>query len=152
MTFIRSSTCEKLRMWSSVVLSLFRARYGYMKKEPPLELTLSPFHDSLNMKILPSGLAIFTLVKVFEFTHPSSDLSIFMLVKVFELMRPLSDSLTLFRSRWTIVRKRHWESSLLKCFSKLYNLEKPSIFLSLDSLNKHWQTCNGTEPLLPRVR
>ena len=43
------------------------------------------FSDSLNMKRLPS------------------DLAIFMLVKVFEVMRPLSDSLTLFWSRWTIV-------------------------------------------------
>jgi hypothetical protein len=34
-TFIRSSTCKKLRTRSSVVLSLFRARYGYTKKEPP---------------------------------------------------------------------------------------------------------------------
>jgi hypothetical protein len=59
------------------------------EKGTPLELTLSPFHDSLNMKRLPSDLAIFTLVKVFE------------------LMRPPSDSLTLFQSRWTIVRKRH---------------------------------------------
>jgi hypothetical protein len=88
--FIRSSTCKKkLRTRSSVVLSLFRARYGYTKKEPPMELTLSPFHDSLNMKRLPSDLAIFTLVKVFEFTHPPSD------------------SLPLFRSHWIIVRKRH---------------------------------------------
>jgi hypothetical protein len=59
------------------------------EKGTPLELTLSPFHDSLNMKSL------------------ASDLAIFMLVKVFELMRPPSDSLTLFRSRWIIVRKRH---------------------------------------------
>jgi hypothetical protein len=34
-TFIRSITCKKLRTRSSVVLSLFRARYGYTKKEPP---------------------------------------------------------------------------------------------------------------------
>jgi hypothetical protein len=54
-----------------------------------MELTLSSFHDSLNMKRLPSELAIFTLIKVFE------------------VMRPSSDSLTLFRSRWTIVRKRN---------------------------------------------
>jgi hypothetical protein len=59
------------------------------EKGTPLELTLSPFHDSLNLKRLSSDLAIFTLIKVFELTHPSSD------------------SLTLFQSRWTIVRKRH---------------------------------------------
>jgi hypothetical protein len=59
------------------------------EKGTPLELTLSPFQDSLNMKGMPS------------------DLSIFMLVKVFELTRPPSDSLTLFRSRWTMVQKRH---------------------------------------------
>jgi hypothetical protein len=59
------------------------------EKGTPLELTLSPFHDSLNMKRLSIDLAIFMLVKVFEHTHP------------------LSDSLTLFRSRWIIVRKRH---------------------------------------------
>jgi hypothetical protein len=55
------------------------------EKGTPLELTLSSFHDSLNMKILSSELAIFTLIKVFE------------------VMLPSSDSLTLFRSRWTIV-------------------------------------------------
>jgi hypothetical protein len=68
------------------------------EKGTPLELTLSPFHDSLKMKRLPSDLAIFTLVKVFELMHPPSD------------------SLTLFRSRWIVVRKRHWESSLLSVF------------------------------------
>jgi hypothetical protein len=59
-----------------------------MKKEPPGVL-FKLFSDSLNMKRL------------------SSDLAIFMLAKVFEVTRPSSDSLTLFRSRWTIVRKRN---------------------------------------------
>jgi hypothetical protein len=60
-----------------------------IRKRNPLELTLSPFHDSLKMKRLPSDLAIFTLVKVFELMHPPSD------------------SLTLFRSHWIVVRKRY---------------------------------------------
>jgi hypothetical protein len=59
------------------------------EKGTPLELTLSSFHDSLNMKRLSNDLALFTLIKVFE------------------VMRPSSDSLTLFRSHWTIVRKRN---------------------------------------------
>jgi hypothetical protein len=87
--FIRSCTCEK---HENVIERCFISFPGSMwlhEKGTPLELTLSSFHDSLNMKRLPSDLALFTLVKVFEVTRPSSD------------------SLTLFRSRWTIVRKRN---------------------------------------------
>jgi hypothetical protein len=54
-----------MRMQPSILLSLFRTRKGYTKKEPtgvPFKL----FSDSLNMKRLSSDLAIFTLVKVFE--------------------------------------------------------------------------------------
>jgi hypothetical protein len=87
--FTRSNTCQKLRTRSGVVLSHFPGLMRLYEKGTPLELTLSPFHDSLKMKRLPSDLAIFMLVKVFEFMHPPSD------------------SLTLFRSRWIVVRKRH---------------------------------------------
>jgi hypothetical protein len=59
------------------------------EKGTPLELTLGPFHDSLKNEKIVERLAIFTLVKVFELMHPPSN------------------SLTLFRSRWIVVRKRH---------------------------------------------
>ena len=80
------------------------------EKGTPLELTLSSFHDSLNMKRLPSDLAIFMLVKVFEVTRPSKD------------------NLTLFRSRWTIVWKRNWESSLLSVFPNSIILKNFRVF------------------------
>jgi hypothetical protein len=89
------------------------------EKGTPLELTLSPFHDSLKMKRLPSDLAIFTLVKVFELMHPPSD------------------SLTLFSVSLDCCTKKALREFSFECFSKLYNLEKPSSLLSLDSLNKH---------------
>jgi hypothetical protein len=88
LVFVRSHARKYMRMRLSILLSLFRAQQGYTKKEPPGVL-FKLFSDSLNMKRLPSDLAIFTLVKLFELT------------------RPPSDSLTLFRSRWTIVRKRN---------------------------------------------
>jgi hypothetical protein len=87
--FIRSCACQKYKNVIERCFISFPGSLWLHEKGTPLELTLSSFHDSLNMKRLPSDLAIFTLVKVFEVTRPSSD------------------SLTLFRSRWTIVRKRN---------------------------------------------
>jgi hypothetical protein len=54
-----------MRMQPSRLLSLFRTRKGYTKKEPP-GVPFKLFSDSLNMKILPSDLVLFMLVKVFE--------------------------------------------------------------------------------------
>jgi hypothetical protein len=88
-SFIRSCACQKYKNVIERCFISFPGSLWLHEKGTPLELTLSSFHDSLNMKRLPSDLAIFTLVKVFEVTRPSSD------------------SLTLFRSRWTIVRKRN---------------------------------------------
>jgi hypothetical protein len=47
--------------------------------------------------------------------------------------------------------KKELREFSFECFSRLYNHEKPSSFISLDSLNKHQKTRNGTKPLLPRV-
>jgi hypothetical protein len=88
-TFIHSCTCKKHENMIERCFISFPGSLWLHEKGTPLELTLSFFHDSLNMKILSRDLALFTLVKVFEVTRPSSD------------------SLTLFQSRWTIVRKRH---------------------------------------------
>jgi len=87
--FIRSCTCEKHKNVIEHCFISFLSSLWLHKKGTPMELTLSSFHNSLNMKRLPSDLAFCTLVKVFEVTRPSND------------------SLTLFRSRWTIVRKRN---------------------------------------------
>ena len=79
-------------------------------KRKPHGVLFKLFSDSLNMKRLPS------------------DLAIFMLAKVFEVMHPPSDSLTLFQSRWTMVRKRHWESSLLSVFPNSIILKNLWVF------------------------
>jgi hypothetical protein len=65
MVFVCSCARKYMRTRSSVLLSLFRAQQGYTKKETPGVL-FKLFSDSLNMKRLPSDLAIFTLDKVFE--------------------------------------------------------------------------------------
>jgi hypothetical protein len=112
-----------MRMQPSILLSLFRTRKGCMKKEPtgvPFKL----FSDSLNMKILPSELAIFTLVKVFEESVYWVIIYLF-----FDLIR--------------LFYKKKLREFSFKCFSTLYNHEKPSSFLSLDSLKKHRQTHTG---------
>ena len=60
-----------------------------IRKRNPPGVDFKPFSRLPKNEKIVERLAIFTLVKVFEFTHPPSD------------------SLTLFRSRWIIVRKRH---------------------------------------------
>jgi hypothetical protein len=65
LVFVLSHARKYVRMQPSILLSLFRTRKGYTKKEPtgvPFKL----FSDSLNMKRLLSDLVIFTLIKVFE--------------------------------------------------------------------------------------
>jgi hypothetical protein len=63
--FVCSHAHKSIRMQLSRILSLFRTHKGYMKKEPP-GVPFNLFSDSLNMKIFPSNLVLFTLVKVFE--------------------------------------------------------------------------------------
>jgi hypothetical protein len=87
--FIHSCTCEKHKNMIEHCFISFLGSLWSHKKGTPTEVNFKLFSDSLNMKRLPSDLAIFTFVKVFEFTHPSSD------------------NLTLFRSRWNIVQKRN---------------------------------------------
>jgi hypothetical protein len=60
-----------------------------IRKRNPPGVDFKPFSRLPKNEKIAERLAIFTLVKVFEFMHPPSD------------------SLTLFRSRWIVVRKRH---------------------------------------------
>jgi hypothetical protein len=83
--FIHSCACQKYKNVIERCFISFPGSLWLHEKGTSLELTLSSFHDSLNMKRLSNDLAIFTLVKVFEVTHPSND------------------SLTPFWSHWTIV-------------------------------------------------
>ena len=105
-----------------------------IRKRNPPRVLFKLFSDSLNMKRSSSDLAIFTLDKVSEVSFWWAIIYLF-----FGLIQ-------------TILRKKALREFSFKCFFKLYNLEKPLSFLSLDSLNKHCQTRNGTEPLLLRVR
>jgi hypothetical protein len=74
-TFIRSSTCKKNLERDRALFYLFSGLVMVTRKRNPPGVDFKPIHDSLNMKRLSSDLAIFTLVKVFEFTHPPSDSS-----------------------------------------------------------------------------
>jgi hypothetical protein len=76
-----------------------------MKKEPP-GVPFKLFSDSLNMKILLSDLALFTLVKVFEESVCWARVYLF-----FGLIRLLYEKGT--------------ERVLFKCFSDSLNMKNP---------------------------
>ena len=63
---------------------------------------------------------------------------------------------TLFHLQNLLLISCHWwgihQGPPVTSFFHILKTWKPPSFLSLDSLNKHRKTRNGTEPLLPRVR
>jgi hypothetical protein len=123
LVFVRSRARKSMRTQPSILLSFFRTRHGNTKRETH-GVSFKLFSHSIKMKRLSSDLVLFTLVKVFE-----ENIRWAIVYHFFGLVELLYEKGT--------------ERVLFNVFFRLYKHEKPSSFLSLDSLNKHRKTHMG---------